>query len=133
MDTEYLLNRLYNKIGNDGIKKRIIVPRPDTYLENKKTYIKNYIELKNKLEREHVLSIIEYIKNELSAEVSINVSSELIICGIFRQNTIEKLIKEYCIKYIQCKMCKCGDTCVIKDNKILFIVCNNCKSKMALE
>jgi translation initiation factor 2 beta subunit (eIF-2beta)/eIF-5 len=131
-ETNDLLDRLYNKIGNNGIRGKIILPKPVSGILNRKTYLNNYNEIKNKIEREHVQSLISFIKKELSAEVSLNSENQLIITGIFKNASFEKIIKNYCIMYVQCISCKGGNTEIIKENKILYIVCKSCKSKKAI-
>ncbi len=129
---EYLLDRLYSKIGENGIKGKIIMPKPISHILNKKTFLDNYLEIQEKIERKYVPNLIEYLKNELSTEVSLNGENKLVITGIFRNPTFEKVIKSYCILYVQCQSCKSGLTEIIKDNKILYLNCNNCKSKKAI-
>ncbi len=130
---DYLLDRLYSVIGENGIRGKINMPKPNTKLMNKKTFLNNYTEIVSKLQRDHVISFAEFIQNELTTDTSVNAENQLVITGIFRNPSLEKAIKSYCIKFVQCKSCKGGDTSVIKEGKILFIDCKKCKSKLAIE
>lgn len=130
---DYLLDRIYQVIGDGGIKGKINMPKPETNIANKKTFLKNYADILKKIEREHIISFSDFLKNELTCDASVNGEGELVICGIFRPASFEKVIKNYCLKYIQCKSCKGGDTQIIKENKITFIDCQKCKSKLAVE
>lgn len=132
MTEEYLLDRLYDAIGTNGIKGKIIMPRPISSIKNKKTFLENYEEIKNKIEREHVIALFDFLKNELSSDVSVNGENQLCITGIFRNATFEKLIRDYCVKFVQCKSCKSGNTNTIKEKKIVYLVCENCKSKIGI-
>ena len=132
MTEEFLLNRLYDGIGANGIKGKIIMPRPVSSIKNKKTFLENYMEIKQKIEREHVQTFCDFLKGELSTDATVNGDNHLSITGIFRNPTFEKLIKDYCLKYVQCKSCKSGNTKVIKDKKIIYLDCENCKSKIAI-
>ena len=130
--TDFLLDRLYDKIGENGIKGKISLPRPISSIKNKKTFLENYAEIKDKIERKHVMSFIDYTKNELSTDISVNGNNQLMLTGIFRNSSFEKVIKNYCIAYVQCPSCKGGNTEIIKEDKILYISCNSCKSKKAI-
>jgi len=130
---DYLLDRIYQVIGDNGIKGKINMPKPDTMISNKKTFLKNYTDILKRVDREYIISFSDFIKNELTSDVSVNEKGELVICGIFRPTSFEKIIRDYCLKYIQCKSCKGGDTKIIKDNKITYIDCQKCKSKLAVE
>ncbi len=131
-DEEYLLDRLYEKIGNNGLKGKIVMPKPVSGIANRKTYLNNYEEIRNKIERKYVPSLMQFIKSELSADASLTGDNKLIITGIFRNPTFEKIIKTYCMNYIQCQSCKGGNTDIVKEDKILFIKCNNCKSNKSI-
>lgn len=132
MTEEFLLNRLYDAIGANGLKGKIVMPRPVSSIKNKKTFLENYMEIKEKIEKEHVTSFCDFLKNELSADASVNGENQLCITGIFRNASFEKLIKDYCIKFVQCKSCKSGNTKTIKERKIVYLVCENCKSKIGI-
>ncbi len=131
-DEEYLLDRLYEKIGNNGIKGKIVMPKPVSGISNRKTYLDNYEEIRNKIERKYVPTLMQFIHSELSADVSLSGDNKLIIAGIFRNPTFEKIIKTYCMTYIQCQSCKGGNTDIVKEDKILFMKCNNCKSNKSI-
>lgn len=129
---EYLLDRLYSTIGENGIKGKIVMPKIISNIENKKTYISNYLDIENKLKRDYIISLMDFIKAELSTEVSVSADYKLVITHIFRPASLEKVIKNYISNYVQCKSCNSGDTFTSKENKIIFINCNKCKSKKAL-
>ena len=129
---DYLLDRLYNTIGENGIKGIIVMPKIVSNIENKKTYITNFQEIQQKIERNFVVSLMDFIKTELATEVSLSADNKLVITHVFRPASLEKVIKNYIINYIQCKSCLSGDTVINKENKIIFINCNKCKCKLAL-
>jgi len=129
---DYLLDRLYNTIGENGIKGKIVMPKIVSNIENKKTYITNFQEIQQKIERNFVVSLMDFIKTELATEVSLSADNKLVITHVFRPASLEKVIKNYIINYIQCKSCLSGDTVINKENKIIFINCNKCKCKLAL-
>ena len=129
---DYLLDRLYNIIGENGIKGKIVMPKIVSNIENKKTYITNYIDIQKKIEREYVVSLVDFIKTELSTDVSVSADNKLVITHIFRPPSLEKVIKSYIINYVQCKSCNSGETFTSKENKIIFLNCNKCKCKKAL-
>jgi translation initiation factor 2 subunit 2 len=132
MTEEILLNRFYQVLGENGIKGKIVMPRPVSSIKNKKTFLENYMDIKGKIEKEHVSSFIDFLKSELSVDASVNGENQLCISGIFRNPSFEKLIKDYCVQFVQCKSCKSGNTLTIKEKKIVFLQCQSCKSKIAL-
>jgi translation initiation factor 2 subunit 2 len=129
---EHLLNRLYDSIGENGVKGKISMPKPESKIENKKTFLLNFSEIKSKIEREHVTSFVDFLKNDLSVDASINGDNHLVLSGIFRNPSFEKIIKSYCIAYIQCQTCKSGQTEITKEKKIIFMNCHTCKCKRAI-
>lgn len=130
---DFLLERLYNKIGDNGVKGKITMPKPSSSILNRKTYLDNFIEIQQKIERKYVPSLIDFLKNELSTDASLNGENKLVFSGIFRGPSFEKTIKNYCIKYVQCQSCKSGATELTKEDKIIYMICNNCKSKKAIQ
>jgi len=130
---EFLLERLYNTIGENGIKGKIIMPKPVSSLLNRKTYLDNFLEIQQKIERKHVPDLMEFLKNELSTDATINGENKLVLSGIFRGPSFEKAIKNYCMQYVQCLSCKSGNTEIIKEEKIVFMNCKNCKCKKAIQ
>ena len=130
---EILLDRLYNKIGDNGVKGKIVMPKPISSILNRKTYLDNFVEIQQKIERKYVPSLIEFLKNELSTDGAVNGENKLVLTGIFRGPSFEKAIKNYCMQYVQCQSCKSGNTDLSKEEKIIFMTCNNCKSKKAIQ
>ena len=130
---DFLLDRLYSKIGDNCIKSRIIMPKPVSRILNRKTYLDNFFDIQQKIERKYVPSLIDFLKNELSTNASLNGENKLVLTGIFRGPSFEKAIKNYCMQYVQCPSCKSGSTELSKEEKIIFMICNNCKSKKAIQ
>jgi translation initiation factor 2 beta subunit (eIF-2beta)/eIF-5 len=130
---EFLINRLYDIIGKTYAKNIIQPPKPESYILNKKTFITNYNKLEEFLKRDYIISFTNYIEKELTIETSINGEGHLILSRMIKSDIIEKTIKNYCIKFIQCKSCKGGNTIILKEDKILFIFCNVCKSKNSIQ
>lgn len=75
-------------------------------------------------------NIINYLKGELSADMSIDGNGYLLIRGIFKQQVIESILRKYVVQHIQCHTCKNIDTTSRKDvhSRLTFIDCPLCKS-----
>ncbi len=126
-----LLDKFYELLGKDSIKSKITLIKPESNILNKKTYLLNFNELNNKLNRINLpnnITFENYIKNELNTTGSINGENQLVLNGIFKNFKFENIIKNYCVNYIQCSFCKGGNTTIEKDKKLNYINCKSCKS-----
>ena len=79
------------------------------------------------------LDIKAYIEEELKATSSINENGSLILVGTIHKAVegIRKLMGQYISQYVICKQCKSSNTELKKENKIRYLCCNQCLSKMA--
>jgi translation initiation factor 2 subunit 2 len=134
-ETNFLVDRLFNtlesKIGN---KKKFSMKRPVVNDINKKTYIKNFEELCTMLNRDEN-HFKNYIEKELNIASSINENKALILDSRFKSAQIEDVINKYAKTYVVCKEpeCKSGNTQMIKENRINYLVCNSCFARKAIE
>lgn len=98
--------------------------------ENRRTVIKNFSEIATTLERD-INHLITFFCNELNAKCSLKDNNSLIIKGRYNTNYIEKLIHNYKLQYVVCKVCKNEKTSLQKDNinRLNYVYCSNCDSK----
>lgn len=137
---DFLLNRVYDMINNNELlkkKSKIILKRPTIIRQNKKTFITNFGDICNKVNRSEI-DIKNYFDSELitieklSRKASITQTGILVITGIFQNNQIENILLEYIKKFVICFECSSSNTELIKENRILFLKCNSCKSNKGL-
>ena len=128
----FLLDKLYTELETLLVpNKKISIEKPEVSSANKRTFIANFRTICSKLNRkEEELRI--FFENELKTSVSINQDGALVITGIYKQNGIMTILTSYMKEFIICKQCNSCDTNLIKENKILFLICSKCLSKHAI-
>jgi len=108
---------------------------------NKKTVINNFEYLYTTIDMSPIdndqkidirTHLYNYILSELNTTGSINARNQMLIDGRFRQEGIQKVIKNYLMTYIICKNCKVPKVYLIKRNKLIIQCCNNCKAETTI-
>lgn len=136
-DYEYpvLLKRIFemlNKAGENPSKTtRIPVPNLGR-IGTKRTCITNFKEICNAIHRppEHLMS---YLSVELGSPSSLDGNAQQMVAkGRFQQSHIEKVIKHYIREYVICKVCKSYDTSMEKENRLNFVKCATCNSRLSV-
>eukprot|EP00923_Selenidium_pygospionis_P039362 GHVN01068480.1.p1 GENE.GHVN01068480.1~~GHVN01068480.1.p1 ORF type:complete len:212 (-),score=35.19 GHVN01068480.1:44-679(-) len=133
LDEEYftLLERIFgilreNKQEKTTKKEKITMAPPKIEREGaKKTAFVNIIEISKRMQREteHLMS---YVLAELGTTGSIDGSHRLLIKGVFREEQIQSIIRKYLKEYVLCSNCKSLNTKLNKENRLLFVRCNQC-------
>lgn len=129
-----LLKKAYNEIDtikNGNNYNRLSLTRPEVAFMNKRTFIKNFGNICDKLNK-NTLEIKSFFENELNAVMTIDGNNMLVITGNFKQKNIEKVLSNYITKYMMCTECKSTDTEIIKENRINFMNCKKCLSKKSI-
>jgi len=133
-EVSFLVDRLYTELEKKEQfqnKSKLSLVRPDVIYANRKTFIRNYKEICNRLRRKSE-DVQKFFNDELCAKTSIDSKGMLIISGRFRQNGIQNIVSNYIKMYVLCKECNASDTNLIKENRILFLDCKKCLSKKAI-
>jgi translation initiation factor 2 subunit 2 len=129
-----LLKKAYVDI--EGVQKpsktsKLLLTTPDVVFQNKKTFVKNYGELCERLGKPQ-LEIKQFFETELNAVMSIDSNDMLIINGKYNQVGIKNVVTSYIKQYMMCSECKSTDTEMIKENRIMFLKCKKCYSKKSM-
>lgn len=129
--TDMLLKRLYTELGNrqNVTKSRLDIPEV-SYI-NRKTVFANFHRLCEQIKRSE-LDVKQFFADELGCTTSVDQNGVLILTGKFNQHQLQTVFGNYIRQYVQCQNCKKYDTCLIKENRIKFVVCNVCKSHRGL-
>lgn len=130
-DVDYLLERLYHKLGT-VTKSKIVLARPDVVVQNKKSNFSNFRLVCKQINREE-LDVQKYFEKETNMSVSISAAGVMIISGIVRSLNLEKILRSYITEYVQCSMCKSLETNLIKKNKLIILSCTKCHADRALD
>jgi len=118
--------------GESGAKTTNI-PVPNLgRIGTKRTCITNFKEICNSIHRppEHLMS---YLQVELGSPASLDGNAQQMVAkGRFQQAHIEKVIKHYIREYVICKVCKSYDTTMEKENRLNFVKCGSCNSRLSV-
>lgn len=129
-DLSFLLDRAYGAIKLD--KKKIVIPQLIFEKKDRKTYIHNFTAVCAALNRD-TEDLRQFISKELAKDASIKENGALKIDSMVQNvGMIESIIKLYTIDYVMCKACKSCKTTIKKEDRITFMVCDNCKASRAI-
>jgi len=130
---DFLLERFYNSSEGQQMKKkgRTIMARPKVVQINKKTSIVNFSEICNQINRKNT-DVMAYICDELTVVCSITGNGALLMTGFYKPEKIEEVMRDYVTNYVQCNACLSDQTELIKEDRILYLICKKCKCKRAI-
>jgi translation initiation factor 2 subunit 2 len=131
---ENLIDRLYDNLDKKNISKSnkgLILQQPIVNYANRKTSFINFSLICESLKR-NILDIKKYFEEEMCIKSTINSNGVLLIEGRFRSKNIEKVLGNYLNVYVFCKECRSSNTILFKQDRVLFIKCNKCKSEKAI-
>jgi translation initiation factor 2 subunit 2 len=112
--------------------KRYTLAPPSIHREgNKKTIFANVTDICRRMHRqpEHV---IQFLFAEMGTTGSVDGAGRLVIRGRFLQKQVENILRRYIVEYVTCKTCKSPDTLLTKENRIYFMACESCGSRMSV-
>ena len=132
-----MLSRLFKLNEKQSIdaasdSRRIALPTIVITRKAKKTIFNNFTQICQIMKREQD-HIKQYICTEQNTDASIDGSGGLVITGRLQQNQIEKYIGQYVRTYVKCPVCGSMDTKLEKNNRLLFIVCNQCTAQRSVQ
>lgn len=133
--TDFLMERLFKTLESKICdKKKLKKPNVDLEFLNKKTYIKNFREICSSWERDEN-HFKNFLEKELNFGSSINENEALILDGKVTKEQMNDVLLKYAKKYVVCKESECqsGNTEIVKENRVNFLVCKSCLSKKAIE
>ena len=123
-----LLDRAFEKIP-DGFHEtdRWKIPTARLEFEGKNTLIVNFKEIIENLKRDDK-HFIKYILQEVGTAGGIK-GNKAILKGKQKLSTIDRLIKNYCEKFVICETCLKPDTIIIKEGRSHLLVCHACGTR----
>jgi translation initiation factor 2 subunit 2 len=124
---EELLERAYEKLSDVRKKsERGSAIAPKVIIQNRKTYIKNFLEMCEKISREPEM-VKEYLRKNTNCATSL-CDEGLKINGRFYELVVKKHIEGFILTYVQCSNCKSLLTTIKKVDRQNYLDCSNCKS-----
>lgn len=128
-----LLDKLYDCISESKKSDtKTKIPHPKSYKKNKKTIWENFEKNCQSINRsmDHVMA---FILAEYGCTGSIDGKNQLNINGKYLDKHFENTFKKYISEYVVCKTCKSLNTEFIKDNRLQFMKCHDCKSEKQIQ
>jgi translation initiation factor 2 subunit 2 len=131
-DYNELLDRAIDQLPPEVFEtKRFTVPKAYSDIQGNRTFIKNFKEIADALNRDpqHVL---KYLLRELGTAGNIE-GGRAIMQGKFTHFVINERINEYVEKFVICHECNRPDTRIIREDRIFLLKCAACGAKAPLK
>jgi len=139
MDYSVMVDRLYNILHEAGVhsdqpRQRLTLPPPKFVRQGRTIIWVNFHKTCQDMNRE-VDHFKKFIEKELMIKGSLNHDNSLIMKIRAQPSQFESLMYKYVKGYVQCGVCKEGNSTLTKDptTRIWFISCNDCLTKRAIE
>ncbi len=125
MEYEKMLDRLYLSLPKGVLsKERFAVPKVDSFLQGRKTLVKNFSQLAKDLRRDHK-ELYKYFTKELG--VPMNVEGErLMINGKYLVSQLQTVVENYAKNYVLCSVCQKPDTHYEEKSGVRTLKCEAC-------
>jgi len=129
---EELLERAYKLLPKKVTVRveRFKVPRPEVVISGKRTFIQNFKQICDILNRDPKI-VLRYLLRELAAPGVLE-GNTAVIMGEKSERVIRSIIDRFVKDYVICPVCKQPDTSLVKEKKMMFIVCMACGAKSAV-
>ena len=123
-----LLDRAFEKIP-EGFHEteRWKIPTARLEFEGKNTLIVNFKEIVENVKRDDK-HLIKFILQEVGTAGGIK-GNKAILKGKQKLSTIDRLIKNYCEKFVICQTCLKPDTVIVKEGRSHLLVCHACGTR----
>lgn len=129
---EDMLNAAYEGMGEPTDSgERFSVPKTRVYLEGKTTVLENFAEIVEKLNREEAHPL-KYLSGELGTAGKIN-GTRAVFNGKFEPEQFASIVEEYVADFVICSECGRPDTKLIKEDRVLMLLCEACGSKRPIK
>ena len=124
-----LLERAYAQMPEGPVERmeRLEVPRPRITIAGSRTILHNFKELCDVFNRSPEF-VLRFFSREL-ATAGYTDGTRAIFQGVFEEETFERLIKIFLRDYVICPVCKRPDTHIVKEKRIMFLICDACGAK----
>ncbi len=130
-DYNELLERARSQLPPDvSERKRFEVPKPRSITIGMKTFVQNFKEICDALNRDPQ-HLLRYLSREMATAGTLS-GSRAVFQGRFRYDTIERLIQHYTVVFVTCPVCKRPDTKIVKEKRLSFMVCEACGARSSV-
>jgi translation initiation factor 2 subunit 2 len=130
-DYEKLLKRAHSLLPQEAqTQKRFEIPRIRSGTIGMRTYIVNYKEIADAMNRDPQ-HLLRYLSKELATASTLD-GARAIFQGKFRSDTLSRLIHRYAEAFVICPVCKRPDTKIVKEKRFSFLACEACGAKSSI-
>jgi len=133
MKTDYqeLLKKAYDQLPQEIFeRKRFEIPRVRSGTIGMRTYIVNYKEIADAVNRDP-LHLLRYLSREMATAGTID-GARAIFQGKFKADSLNSLIQHYVQDFVICPVCKRPDTRIRKEKRLSFLLCEACGAKSSV-
>ncbi len=130
---EKLLKRIKNHLGDDrnASSSRFELPVVDVMWEGQKTFLRNFSEFPKILRREPD-KVLQYLSKEFAVPAE-RIGDKAMFIGRRDVDDFTRLFQIYVKDYVECHTCKSPDTKIVKEKRIIFLICEACGAKSTLK
>lgn len=127
MDLKYedMLNRAYENIPKEALEhKRFEIPRADSIIQGKKTFVRGFTNLLKELRRDKK-HFLKFLTKETATSVTES-GQNIIINGKIGAIKLNQIIENYFSQFVLCKECGKPDTKIISHGGTKMMKCEAC-------
>ena len=129
---ENLLNRAKDQLPPEVFEhKRFKIPKAYSDIQGNRTFIKNFKDVAEDLNRDPQHVLIFFLR-ELGTAGNLE-GSRAILQGKFTHYLINERLEDYVEKYVICHECNRPDTKIIREDRIFILKCAACGAKAPLK
>lgn len=133
---DFLISRLLGKLEGTNAKK-LTVATPVITRKNRKTFIENFGAICKSINRDPE-TVRDYFEKSLvlnPGDITLSLTHILTITGSHTSSNLKKHLQDYIMTFVICTEQKCGsgNTELIKENRILWLLCKKCNCKKAIK
>ena len=123
-----LLKRAHSQLPPEVFEhKRFEIPRVRSGTIGMRTYIVNYKEIAEAMNRDPQ-HLLRYLSREMATAGSMD-GVRAIFQGKFKTDTLNRLIQLYAEAFVICPVCRRPDTKIVKEKRFSFLSCEACGAK----
>jgi translation initiation factor 2 subunit 2 len=125
---EQLLDRARTSVPEKLFDKdRFNIPRVSTFTEGNKTFVLNFKEICDVLNREPS-QLMKFLLRELATSGLVQ-GNRAVFQGRFPDSSLDDLVRRYTKEYVLCPLCGQPDTVLKKEGRVTILTCEACGAR----
>jgi translation initiation factor 2 subunit 2 len=126
-----LLDRARKQLPKEVFEKsRFEIPKIESFVEGNKTHITNWKDITKMIRRDE--HFIKLMAREFATSIS-EEGGRLTFQGKFTASSLNKQLSTYVKVYVICPECGKPDTKLVKDDRMLILVCEACGARHSVK